>query len=244
MEFEATFPYQETEDQLKCIEDVKSDMQSPRPMDRLICGDVGYGKTEIAMRAAFKAASAGRQVIFLAPTTILAEQHYDNMKERFENFPINIRMMSRFVPRKEQKEVLKGLEEGSVDIAVGTHRLIQKDVVMKNPGLMIIDEEQRFGVKDKERMKEIKNSIDSLALSATPIPRTLHMSLLKIRDMSILETPPYNRRPIETLVQEFSEDAVVKAIKREVERGGQVFYLHNRIESLDNIKLFLQKLLA
>ena len=212
-------------------------------MDRLICGDVGYGKTEIAMRAAFKAASAGRQVIFLAPTTILAEQHYDNMKERFENFPINIRMMSRFVPRKEQKEVLKGLEEGSVDIAVGTHRLIQKDVVMKNPGLMIIDEEQRFGVKDKERMKEIKNSIDSLALSATPIPRTLHMSLLKIRDMSILETPPYNRRPIETFVQEFSEDAVVKAIKREVERGGQVFYLHNRIESLDNIKLFLQKLL-
>ncbi len=243
MEFEATFPYQETEDQLKCIEDVKSDMEAPRPMDRLICGDVGYGKTEIAMRAAFKAASAGRQVIFLAPTTILAEQHYDNMKERFENFPIEIRMMSRFVAKKEQKEVLKGLEDGSVDIVVGTHRLIQKDVVMKNPGLMIIDEEQRFGVKDKERMKEIKNSIDSLALSATPIPRTLHMSLLKIRDMSILETPPYNRRPIETFVQEFNEDAVVKAVRREVERGGQVFYLHNRIESLDNIRLFLQKLM-
>ena len=243
MEFEATFPYQETEDQLKCIEDVKSDMESPRPMDRLICGDVGYGKTEIAMRAAFKAASAGRQVIFLAPTTILAEQHYDNMNERFENFPINIKMMSRFVSKKEQKAVLKGLEEGGVDIAVGTHRLIQKDVVLKNPGLMIIDEEQRFGVKDKERMKEIKNSIDSLALSATPIPRTLHMSLLKIRDMSILKTPPYNRRPIETFVHEFSEDAVVKAIRREVERGGQVFYLHNRIESLDNIKLFLQKLM-
>ena len=165
------------------------------------------------------------------------------MKERFENFPINIRMMSRFVSKKEQKAVLKGLEEGSVDIAVGTHRLIQKDVVMKNPGLMIIDEEQRFGVKDKERMKEIKHSIDSLALSATPIPRTLHMSLLKIRDMSILKTPPYNRRPIETFVHEFSEEAVVKAIRKEVERGGQVFYLHNRIESLDNIKLFLQKLM-
>ncbi len=243
MEFEATFPYEETEDQLKCIEDVKNDMESTRPMDRLICGDVGYGKTEIAMRAAFKASSSGRQVIFLAPTTILAEQHYDNFRERFSNFPINIRMMSRFVSRKEQAEVLKGLEDGSVDIVIGTHRLIQKDVILKNPGLMIIDEEQRFGVKDKERMKELKNSIDSLALSATPIPRTLHMSLLKIRDMSILKTPPYNRRPIETFVREYNEEIVVKAIRREVERGGQVFYLHNRIESLDNIKLFLQKLM-
>ena len=243
MEFEATFPYQETEDQLKCIEDVKNDMESDRPMDRLICGDVGYGKTEIAMRAAFKASSSGRQVIFLAPTTILAEQHYDSMKERFENFPINIKMMSRFVSKKDQKVVLKGLEEGSVDIAIGTHRLIQKDIKLKNPGLIIIDEEQRFGVKDKERLKEMKHSIDSLALSATPIPRTLHMSLLKIRDMSILKTPPYNRRPIETFVHEFNEEVVVKAIRKEVERGGQVFYLHNRIDSLDNIKLFLQQLM-
>ena len=240
--FEATFPFTETEDQLRCIEEVKSDMESERPMDRLVCGDVGYGKTEIAMRAAFKAASSGKQVAFLAPTTILAEQHYENMKERLEDFPINVAMLSRLVERKEQRGILAGMREGKVDIVVGTHRLIQKDIEWKDLGLLVIDEEQRFGVKDKERLKEIKATVDSLTLTATPIPRTLHMSLLKIRDMSVLQTPPVNRHPIETVVEEFDPETIAKAIRQEVERGGQVFYLHNRIESLDEIQVFLTNL--
>jgi transcription-repair coupling factor (superfamily II helicase) len=237
--FEATFPYTETVDQLRCIEEVKADMESERPMDRLICGDVGYGKTEIAMRACFKAAASGKQVALLAPTTILAEQHYENMKERLEGFPLNIAMMSRFVDRREQRRVLAGLKEGKVDIVIGTHRIIQKDMEWKDLGLLVIDEEQRFGVKDKERLKEIKATVDSLTLTATPIPRTLHMSLLKIRDMSVLQTPPINRHPIETVVEEFDPGIVARAIRQEVERGGQVFYLHNRIESLDEIQSFL-----
>ncbi|HUX41024.1 MAG TPA: transcription-repair coupling factor [Rectinemataceae bacterium] len=240
--FEATFPYTETEDQLRCIEEVKADMQSERPMDRLVCGDVGYGKTEIAMRAAFKAASSGKQVAILAPTTILAEQHYENMKERLEDFPINVAMLSRLVEKKEQRSTLQGMREGKVDIVVGTHRLIQKDIEWKDLGLLVIDEEQRFGVKDKERLKEIKATVDSLTLTATPIPRTLHMSLLKIRDMSVLQTPPVNRHPIETVVEEFDPEVVARAIRQEVERGGQVFYLHNRIESLDEIQAFLTNL--
>ncbi len=242
-EFEASFPFEETDDQLRSIEEIKQDMENPTPMDRLLCGDVGYGKTEVAMRAAFKAASGGKQVAYLAPTTILVEQHFDNFRERFANYPINIGMLSRFVSKHDQKELLKKIREGDVDIVIGTHRLIQKDVEFKNLGLMIIDEEQRFGVKDKERMKEMKASVDCLTLSATPIPRTLHMSLLKIRDMSVLKTPPYNRRPIETFVQEFTEEAVVNAIRKEIERGGQVYYLHNRVDSLDNVRLFLQKLM-
>ncbi|MDX9800701.1 MAG: transcription-repair coupling factor [Spirochaetia bacterium] len=242
-EFEAAFPFDETEDQLTSIEEIKSDMESPTPMDRLLCGDVGYGKTEVAMRAAFKAASGGKQVAYLAPTTILVEQHYNNFKERFANYPVNIGMMSRFVSKRDQKEVVKKMNSGEVDIVIGTHRLLQKDISFKNLGLMIIDEEQRFGVKAKERMKDMKSSVDCLTLSATPIPRTLHMSLLKIRDMSVLKTPPHNRRPIETFVQEFSEEAVVNAVRREVERGGQVYYLHNRIQSLESIKLFLQKVM-
>ncbi|MCI6663181.1 MAG: transcription-repair coupling factor [Spirochaetia bacterium] len=240
--FEAAFPYTETEDQLTVTAEIKADMEKPEPMDRLVCGDVGYGKTEIAMRAAFKAVMGGKQVAFLAPTTILAEQHYENCVERFEGFPVRIAHMSRFVSRQEQKKILEGLSTGAVDILVGTHRIIQKDVIFKDLGLMIIDEEQRFGVKDKERLKVMKNNIDSLAMSATPIPRTLHMSLLKIRDMSLLTTPPHNRQPIETVIDAYNDDRVTMAIRREAERGGQVFYLHNRVESLEEVRFRLQNL--
>ena len=241
-EFEANFPYEETEDQLRCIEEVKADMESERPMDRMICGDVGYGKTEVAMRAAFKAVMGGKQVAFLAPTTILAEQHFETFSERFENFPVRIRMLSRFIPKSEQKKTLEALNNGEVDIIIGTHRILQRDVHYKNLGLIIVDEEQRFGVKDKERLKELKHSVDSLTLTATPIPRTLHMSLLKIRDMSLITTPPQNRLSIKTYIQEFAEEEVARAIRHELERGGQVYYLHNRVETLDNVKLFLEKL--
>ena len=240
--FEAAFPYTETDDQLTVTAEIKADMEKPEPMDRLVCGDVGYGKTEIAMRAAFKAVMGGKQVAFLAPTTILAEQHYENCVERFEGFPVRIAHMSRFVSRQEQKKILEGLAAGTIDILVGTHRIIQKDVVFKDLGLMIIDEEQRFGVKDKERLKVMKNNIDSLAMSATPIPRTLHMSLLKIRDMSLLTTPPHNRQPIETVIDAYNDDRVAMAIRREAERGGQVFYLHNRVESLEEVRFRLQNL--
>ncbi|TFG65211.1 MAG: transcription-repair coupling factor [Spirochaetales bacterium] len=243
MQFEASFPYEETEDQLRCIAEVKADMETANAMDRLVCGDVGYGKTEIAMRAAFKSVMGGRQVAFLAPTTILTEQHFENFLERFNHFPVQIGMMSRFVPRAEQKKTLKKLEEGALDIIIGTHRILQKDVQFKNLGLLVVDEEQRFGVKDKERIKEIKTSIDCLTLSATPIPRTLHMSLLKIRDMSLLTTPPRNRLPIETHILEFDENMLVAAIRKELSRGGQVFYLHNRIESLDQVSRYLSSLL-
>ncbi len=243
LEFEATFPFEETPDQIKCIEDVKMDMESPRPMDRLICGDVGYGKTEVAMRAAFKAVVSGKQVAFLAPTTILAEQHYENFTDRFNKFPVKIKMISRFVPKKEQKRILEDLKDGKVDLIIGTHRIIQKDVIFKNLGLLIIDEEQRFGVKDKEKLKEIKHSVDCLSLSATPIPRTLHMSLLKIRDMSLLSTAPFSRRPIETIIQEFDEAVIADAVRREIARGGQVFYLHNRVETLTQTRIFLENLL-
>ncbi len=240
--FEAGFPYEETEDQLRCIEDVKSDMEKPSPMDRLICGDVGYGKTEVAMRAAFKAVSAGKQVAFLAPTTILAEQHYETVMERLKGFPVEVGMLSRFVSKQDQKKVIDGLAQGTIDMVIGTHRVIQKDVRFRDIGLLVIDEEQRFGVKDKERLKELRANIDCLTLTATPIPRTLHMSLLKIRDMSVLKTAPHNRLPIETHIGEFNEDTLAEAIRREVDRGGQVFYLHNRVESLDQIRMYLQRI--
>ncbi len=240
--FEAAFPYEDTPDQITVTEEIKADMERPVPMDRLVCGDVGYGKTEIAMRAAFKAVMGGKQVAFLAPTTILAEQHYENCKNRFKNFPVKIERLSRFVAPAEQKKILAKVAEGEVDILVGTHRIIQKDVNFKKLGLMIIDEEQRFGVKDKEKLKEMKNNIDCLTMSATPIPRTLHMSLLKIRDMSLLTTPPQNRQPIETVVDEFTDERITQAIRREIERGGQVFYLHNRVESLQEIRRKIETL--
>ncbi|MCR4579680.1 MAG: transcription-repair coupling factor, partial [Treponema sp.] len=234
--FEAAFPYEDTPDQITVTEEIKADMEKPVPMDRLVCGDVGYGKTEIAMRAAFKAVMGGKQVAFLAPTTILAEQHFETCKERFKNFPVRIERLSRFVAPAEQKKILERAGKGEVDILVGTHRIIQKDVKFKNLGLMIIDEEQRFGVKDKEKLKVMKNNIDCLTMSATPIPRTLHMSLLKIRDMSLLTTPPQNRQPIETVVDEYTDERIAQAIRREIERGGQVFYLHNRVESLMEVQ--------
>lgn len=239
-EFEAAFPYEETEDQLRCIEEVKADMELDRPMDRLVCGDVGYGKTEIALRACFKAMMAGKQVAFLAPTTILAEQHFGNFRDRLEGYPLQSAMLSRMATRGEQKKTLKGLAEGSVDMVVGTHRILQKDVSFKDLGLLVVDEEQRFGVKAKERLKEMKAGIDCLTLTATPIPRTLHMSLLKIRDMSVLQTPPAARQPIQTYVEEFNPDTVAKAIRAEITRGGQVFYLHNKIESLPEVQQFIR----
>ncbi|QQO08300.1 transcription-repair coupling factor [Breznakiella homolactica] len=241
--FEAAFPFDETEDQLRCVEEIKEDMESPYPMDRLVCGDVGYGKTEVAVRACFKAVMGGKQVAFLAPTTILAEQHYENFQERFSQFPVRLGMLSRFVDKATARKTLEAVKNGEIDILVGTHRIIQKDVFFKDLGLMVIDEEQRFGVKDKERLKELKTNVDCLTLSATPIPRTLHMSLLKIRDMSLLATPPSNRHPIETVIEEFNEDRLAAAIRREVERGGQIFYLHNRVESLNETRVKLEHLL-
>jgi transcription-repair coupling factor (superfamily II helicase) len=240
--FEAAFPFEETEDQLRCVEEIKQDMESPSPMDRLVCGDVGYGKTEVAVRACFKAIMGGKQAAFLAPTTILSEQHYENFKERFSIFPVRIAMLSRFVDRKDARAILGQLKNGEIDLLIGTHRIIQRDVVFKNLGLIVIDEEQRFGVKDKERLKELKTNVDCLTLSATPIPRTLHMSLLKIRDMSLLATAPSGRQPIETVIEEYSDERLVKAIRDEVERGGQVFFLHNRIETLRDTRIKIERL--
>ncbi len=232
-EFEASFPYKETEDQLRSIAEIKRDMEKPRPMDRLLCGDVGYGKTEVALRAAFKAIMDGKQVAFLVPTTILAQQHYETMRERFQDYPISIGMLSRFRTRKEQQETIKGLKNGTVDIVVGTHRLLSKDVTFHDLGLLIIDEEQRFGVRHKEKIKQLKTNIDVLTLTATPIPRTLHMSLLGVRDLSIIETPPENRFPVQTYVMEYNEYLVKEAIERELARNGQIYYLYNRVEDID-----------
>lgn len=232
-EFEEAFPYQETDDQIRCIEEVKKDMESERPMDRLLCGDVGYGKTEVAIRAIFKAVMDGKQVAYLCPTTILAQQHFSNFKERMADYPVTVDVISRFRSSKEQKEVLKELKAGNVDVLVGTHRLIQKDIKFKDLGLLIVDEEQRFGVSHKEKLKELKTNIDCLTLSATPIPRTLHMSLVGIRDISVLEDPPEERYPVQTYVMEYNEDLIKDAIIREMARKGQVFYLYNRVRTID-----------
>ena len=235
IQFEASFPYTETPDQLKCVEDIKRDMESDKVMDRLVCGDVGYGKTEIAFRAAFKAVMSGRQVAFLAPTTILAEQHYRKFQERLGSFPVNCEQLSRIVPAAKQRKVISALKDGKVDVLFGTHKILQKNVVFKNLGLLVVDEEQRFGVKDKERIKQLKVNVDCLTLSATPIPRTLYMSLLKVRDMSLLTTAPRERLPVKTIITDFDISKVASAIRKELERGGQVFYLHNRIQDLDEI---------
>ncbi len=231
-EFESKFEYEETPDQLTCIEDVKDDMESPRPMDRIVCGDVGFGKTEVAIRAAFKAVMAGRQVAVLVPTTILAMQHYATFTRRFEGYPISIDMLSRFRSPGESKEIKKKLQTGAIDIIIGTHALLAKDISFKNLGLLVIDEEQRFGVKHKEQIKKMKTLIDVLTLSATPIPRTLHMAISGIRDISVIQTPPENRQAIETFVLEDNPDIVRSAILREIERGGQAFYVHNRVETI------------
>ncbi|MFA5410506.1 MAG: transcription-repair coupling factor [Candidatus Omnitrophota bacterium] len=235
-QFEATFPYQETPDQIKAGHEVKQDMESPKPMDRLLCGDVGYGKTEVAMRAAFKATMDNKQVAFLVPTTILAEQHYQNFSERLRDFPINVAMLSRFKTGSEQKEIVRGLAQGTVDIVVGTHRLLSDDIVFKDLGLVIIDEEQRFGVWAKEKLKTLRLTTDVLTLTATPIPRTLYMSLMSAKDLSMINTPPQNRLPIKTIVVEYDEDLIRQAILRELRRKGQVYFLHNRIEDIEKIK--------
>ena len=232
-EFEETFPYTETDDQLKAIEDVKADMESHKIMDRLVCGDVGFGKTEVAIRAAFKAVGDSKQVAYLVPTTILAEQHYETFTERMKDYPVTVRLLCRFCTQKEIKSTLRELKEGKVDIVIGTHRLLSKDVEFKNLGLLIIDEEQRFGVNHKEKIKEMKTNVDVLTLTATPIPRTLHMSLVGIRDMSLLEEPPVDRRPIQTYVMEYDRELAREAIARELARHGQVYYVYNRVEGIE-----------
>lgn len=234
-EFEEMFPYEETDDQLTAIEDVKRDMESRKIMDRLICGDVGYGKTEIALRAAFKAVQEGKQVVYLVPTTILAQQHYNTFVQRMKDFPVRVDLMSRFRTPTDMKKTLEGLKKGYVDIVIGTHRILSKDVEFKSLGLLIIDEEQRFGVAHKEKIKQMKQNVDVLTLTATPIPRTLHMSLVGIRDMSVLEEPPVDRVPIQTYVMEYNDEMVREAIHREMARGGQVYYVYNRVSNIDEI---------
>ncbi|MEW8987347.1 MAG: DEAD/DEAH box helicase, partial [Bacillus sp. (in: firmicutes)] len=232
-EFESIFPYQETEDQLRSIQEIKKDMERERPMDRLLCGDVGYGKTEVAIRAAFKAIADGKQVALLVPTTILAQQHFETMRERFQDYPINIGLLSRFRSRKQQNETINGLKTGTVDVVVGTHRILSKDITYRDLGLLIIDEEHRFGVKHNEKIKQLKTNVDVLTLTATPIPRTLHMSMLGVRDLSVIETPPENRFPVQTYVMEYNGGLVKEAIERELARDGQVYFLYNRVEDIE-----------
>ncbi|MEZ6197386.1 MAG: transcription-repair coupling factor [Planctomycetota bacterium] len=235
-EFEACFPYEETPDQLSAIEAIRTDMESPRPMDRLLCGDVGYGKTEVAMRAAFKAAMSGRQTAIMVPTTVLAEQHLTTFRERMSDFPVRIEALTRFRTKREQDEIVVGVVEGAVDIVIGTHRLLSKDVVFRDLGLVVIDEEQRFGVAHKERLRSLRRTVDILTLTATPIPRTLHLSLLGIRDISSLTQPPRGRQPVQTKIVRFSEDLVRGAVLHELERQGQCFFVHNRVKSIERIR--------
>lgn len=241
-DFDSRFPYDETDDQLRCIDEIKADMEKPVPMDRLLCGDVGFGKTEVALRAAFKCISTGKQVALLVPTTLLASQHYKTMLERFDGFPIRIDQMSRFKGPKEQQKTLSDLKRGLVDIVTGTHRLLQKDVVFHDLGLLIIDEEQRFGVGHKERLKEMAKSVDVLTLTATPIPRTLNMAMSGIRDMSLLEEPPQDRQPVQSYVMEHNSGVIAEAIRKEMRRGGQTFYLHNRVDTIQKTAAEIKKL--
>ncbi len=241
-ELEASFPYVETEDQLRAIAEVKADMEKPRPMDRLICGDVGYGKTEVALRAAFKAVMDGKQVAVLVPTTVLAQQHYTTFRQRLAPFPVRVEMLSRFRTPREQRTVLNGLAKGEVDIVIGTHRLLSRDVEFKDLGLLIVDEEQRFGVAHKERLKKMRTEVDVLTMTATPIPRTLYMSLTGVRDMSTIDTPPEERLPIKTHVGEYDENIIRKAILREIDRGGQVYFVHNRVQGIEGVRQRLEQL--
>ncbi|HZI89346.1 MAG TPA: transcription-repair coupling factor, partial [Candidatus Polarisedimenticolia bacterium] len=241
-ELESAFPYEETPDQLRTVEEVKRDMESPRAMDRLVCGDVGYGKTEVAIRAAFKAVQDGTQVAVLVPTTVLAQQHLTTFSERFADFPVRIDMLSRFRSPKEQKAIVEKVRAGELDIVIGTHRLLSKDVQFQNLGLVVVDEEQRFGVAQKERIRTLVENVDVLTLTATPIPRTLHMSLLGARDMSVMQTPPRGRYPIKTEIVEMSKDVIRDTLLREADRGGQSFFVHNRVESIDRIANYLQSI--
>ena len=241
-EFEANFQYQETDDQIRCIKEVKQDMESIKPMDRLLCGDVGYGKTEVAIRAAFKAVMDGKQVAYLAPTTVLANQQYLEFKQRMKEYPISVDLLNRFRTQKEQKNTVKEIEDRKVDIVIGTHRLLSKDVKFNDLGLLIIDEEQRFGVKDKEKIKQYKSTVDVLTMTATPIPRTLQMSVVGIRDMSAIYEPPHDRKPIQTYVLEYDKEIIREAITRELERGGQVFYIYNIVSTIENKAQEIEKL--
>jgi transcription-repair coupling factor (superfamily II helicase) len=241
-EFEAAFRFEETADQLRAIEEVKTDMGRRRPMDRLVAGDVGFGKTEVALRAAFKAVADGCQVAVLVPTTVLAQQHWNTFTERFAPFPARVELLSRFRSPREQKAVVEGLRQGTVDVVVGTHRLLSKDIAFKNLGLLVVDEEHRFGVAHKERMKQLRASVDVLALTATPIPRTLYMSLSGVRDMSVIETAPLERLSVETYVRRFGKPVIKEAIDRELARGGQVFFVHNRVQSLPSMVRLIQEL--
>ena len=241
-QFEEDFPYKETDDQLRCIEETKKDMEMPKPMDRLLCGDVGYGKTEVAIRAAFKSVMDQKQVAYLVPTTVLANQQYEEFKTRMEKFAIRVELLNRFRTKKQQDEVIKKLKLGEVDVVIGTHRILSKDVEFKDLGLLIIDEEHRFGVKDKEKIKQLKNNVDVLTMTATPIPRTLHMSIVGVRDMSVIYEPPHNRKPVQTYVLEFDEEVIKEAITKELERDGQVFYLFNNVEGIEKRAHFLSEL--
>jgi len=232
---EKSFPYKETKGQAKAVERVKGDMESAKPMDRLLCGDVGYGKTEVALRAAFKAVMDNKQVAILVPTTILAEQHYITFTERMKAYPVNIDMLSRFRTAGEQKRILENLESGNVDIIIGTHRLVSSDIKFKDLGLLVIDEEQRFGVRHKEKLKKMRLLVDVLTLTATPIPRTLYLALMGGRDISVIDTPPLLRMPIDTFITEFNEHVLKEAVEKEIRRGGQVYFVHNRIHDLDKI---------
>ena len=243
-EMEDAFPYEETADQLSAIEDVKRDLESDKPMDRLICGDVGYGKTEVAIRAAFKVVNAGRQVAILCPTTILAQQHLATFRERLAAYPVSVEMLSRFVSKAEADRTIRGLEDGSVDIVVGTHKLLSKEIKFRSLGMLVVDEEQRFGVAHKERIKSLKRTVDVLSMSATPIPRTLHMALSGIRDMSLINDPPEGRLPIKTYVREYDDELIREVILRELDRGGQVYYLHNRVESISHVAEHLRRLVG
>ena len=243
-EFEEAFAYTETEDQLRCIREIKDDMESPVPMDRLLCGDVGYGKTEVALRAVMKCLMDGKQAAILVPTTVLAQQHYTTAVNRFRAFPVNIAVLSRFQTPKQTKKILESLKAGGVDLLIGTHRLLQKSVEFKDLGLLVIDEEQRFGVSHKEKLKEMAKQVDVLTLSATPIPRTLNMALSGVRDMSTLEVPPKNRQPVQTYVLEHDFSVLVDAMRREIRRGGQVYYLHNRVENIDRVASRIQEMLG
>jgi transcription-repair coupling factor (superfamily II helicase) len=242
-EFEAAFPFEETPDQEEAIRAVLSDLASGTPMDRLVCGDVGYGKTEVAVRAAFKVVMAGRQAAILVPTTVLAEQHHQTFSRRLAGYPVRVENLSRFRARREQAEVVKAMAAGEVDIVIGTHRLLQKDVMFRDLGLVVIDEEQRFGVSDKEKLKKLRASVDVLTLSATPIPRTLHMAFSGLRDVSLIATPPEDRLSIRTFVVPFSAETIREAVEKEIRRGGQVFFVHNRVQTLPSMERFLRELL-
>ena len=240
-ELEDAFPHEETRDQLTAIDDVKRSMESPKPMDRLVCGDVGYGKTEIAVRAAFKAVMDGRQVAILVPTTLLAEQHYVTFSERYAPFPVRVAMLSRFLSRSEQRAILDDLAEGKIDVIVGTHRLLSKDVRFKELGLLVVDEEQRFGVAHKERLKRMRLNVDVLTMTATPIPRTLEMALSGVRELSVIDTPPEDRQPVLTYVGPYENDVALGAVRRELRRGGQVFWVRADVHSIDQFAAWLRE---